>query len=46
MYAEKPLLHLRQRAARPGQLRSIAVDVTPACNMTCSHCYAETSACW
>lgn len=42
MYAEKPLLHARQRQHRPGQLRTIALDVTPRCNMHCAHCYAET----
>jgi MoaA/NifB/PqqE/SkfB family radical SAM enzyme len=42
MYSQKPLLHQRQQAARPGRLRTIAVDVTSACNMTCGHCYAET----
>lgn len=44
MYAEKPLLHERQRRHRPGQLRTIALDVTPRCNMRCTHCYAETFA--
>lgn len=42
MYSEKPLLHERQSRHRPGTLRTLAVDVTPACNMQCSHCYAET----
>ena len=42
MYSEKPLLHERQRRHRPGALRTLSVDVTPACNMECSHCYAET----
>jgi MoaA/NifB/PqqE/SkfB family radical SAM enzyme len=42
MYSEKPLLHQRQNAYQPGQLRTVAVDVTPVCNMTCAHCYAET----
>lgn len=42
MYFEKPLLHKRQQSARAGQLRTVAVDVTPVCNMTCEHCYAET----
>lgn len=42
MYAEKPLLHDRQKRHRPGNLRTIALDVTSRCNMACSHCYAET----
>lgn len=42
MYADKPLLHERQGKHVPGQLRTIALDVTSHCNMTCSHCYAET----
>ncbi|MCP1614212.1 MoaA/NifB/PqqE/SkfB family radical SAM enzyme [Azospirillum lipoferum] len=42
MYADKPLLHERQKRHRPGGLRTIALDVTSRCNMTCSHCYAET----
>lgn len=44
MYAEKPLLHQRQKAQKPGTLRTIALDVTPKCNMTCPKCYAETFA--
>lgn len=42
MYKDKPKLHARQKAQRPGQLRTIALDVTPRCNMKCAHCYAET----
>lgn len=42
MYSEKPLLHARQRAHRAGDLRTIALDVTSTCNMTCAKCYAET----
>jgi MoaA/NifB/PqqE/SkfB family radical SAM enzyme len=42
MYAEKPLLHARQKAQVAGSLRTIALDVTSHCNMTCPHCYAET----
>jgi MoaA/NifB/PqqE/SkfB family radical SAM enzyme len=42
MYKDKPLLHRRQKAHRPGMLRTVAFDVTSRCNMTCSHCYAET----
>lgn len=42
MYSEKPKLHARQKAHRPGTLRTIALDVTPRCNMKCAHCYAET----
>jgi len=42
MYSAKPLLHKRQNNYRPGQLRSIAIDVTSKCNMSCPRCYAET----
>lgn len=41
MYALKPKLHERQRQYVPGTLRTVALDVTPKCNMKCSHCYAE-----
>lgn len=44
MYKNKPKLHARQRLQVPGDLRTIALDVTPRCNMKCSHCYAETFA--
>jgi MoaA/NifB/PqqE/SkfB family radical SAM enzyme len=42
MYADKSKLHERQRLYKPGELKSIALDVTPKCDMGCSHCYAET----
>lgn len=42
MYSEKTLLHERQKTLPPGTLRTIALDVTSHCNMSCSHCYAET----
>ena len=42
MYSAKPLLHRRQKASIPVTLRTIALDVTSKCNMTCSKCYAET----
>lgn len=42
MYADKPLLHQRQKDWVPGGLRTVALDVTGACNMTCDHCYAVT----
>lgn len=42
MYAEKPRLHERQKAHRAGDLRTIALDVTPRCNMRCPHCYAAS----
>jgi MoaA/NifB/PqqE/SkfB family radical SAM enzyme len=42
MYKDKPKLHARQRAHLPGTLRTVALDVTPVCNMKCPHCYAET----
>lgn len=44
MYAEKAKLHKRQQEYVSGNLRTIALDVTPKCNMKCSHCYAETFA--
>ncbi|MSN25201.1 MAG: radical SAM protein [Geobacter sp.] len=44
MYALKPKLHERQRNHKPGDLRTVALDVTPRCNMKCPHCYAETFA--
>lgn len=42
MYSEKTKLHERQAKYQPGNLRTIAIDVTAKCNMRCSHCYAET----
>jgi MoaA/NifB/PqqE/SkfB family radical SAM enzyme len=42
MYANKPLLHKRQEISVPGTLRTVTLDVTSKCNMTCSKCYAET----
>ncbi len=41
MYAEKKKLHEREKSWRPGQLRTIALDVTSKCNMACPHCYAD-----
>ncbi|MCB1049035.1 MAG: radical SAM protein [Acidobacteria bacterium] len=41
MYARKPSLHQKQRNHKPGHLRTVALDVTGLCNMTCSFCYAE-----
>lgn len=42
MYALKSKLHERQKGHAAGTLRTIALDVTPLCNMSCPHCYAET----
>lgn len=44
MYSKKPKLHKRQRLHKPGNLRTISLDITPRCNMKCAHCYAETFA--
>lgn len=44
MYALKTKLHEREKAYRPGNLRSIALDVTNKCNMHCRFCYADTFA--
>lgn len=44
MFAQKFKLHERQKNHNPGDLRTIALDVTPRCNMKCAHCYAETFA--
>lgn len=44
MYALKTKLHEREKAYKPGNLRSIALDVTGKCNMHCKFCYAETFA--
>lgn len=42
MYSEKTKLHERQKKHKPGDLRTLALDVTHRCNMECPHCYAET----
>ena len=42
MYSEKPKLHARQGLWKPGDLKSISLDVTSKCNMSCPHCYART----
>ncbi|MFH1593948.1 MAG: radical SAM protein [Candidatus Omnitrophota bacterium] len=44
MYSEKNRLHKKQYEHKNGALRTIALDVTPRCNMRCTHCYAETFA--
>lgn len=44
MYTDKKKLHIREKAHKPGDLRSIALDVTNKCNMHCNFCYAETFA--
>lgn len=44
MYSEKHKLHERQKNHKPGDLRTVALDVTPTCKMKCPHCYAETFA--
>jgi MoaA/NifB/PqqE/SkfB family radical SAM enzyme len=44
MYSLKPKLHEKQAAYIKGSLRTIALDVTAICNMSCKHCYAETFA--
>lgn len=41
MYAEKPLLHQRQKNHLRGQLKTVTLDVTGDCNMKCHHCYNE-----
>lgn len=42
VYADKFKLHERQKNYKSGTLRSIVFDVTPRCNMNCSHCSAST----
>ncbi|MEX0776087.1 MAG: radical SAM protein [Phycisphaeraceae bacterium] len=42
MFADKPGLHTRMKAHQPDSLRTLALDVTPRCNMACPHCYAVT----
>lgn len=42
MYSLKTKLHQREKDYKPGNLRSIALDVTGKCNMHCRFCYAET----
>ncbi len=44
MYTEKPGLHRRQKNFKPGNLRTISLDVTARCNMKCGKCYAQTFA--
>lgn len=44
MYATKYELHEREAQHSEGQLRSIALDVTNLCNMSCKFCYADTFA--
>ncbi|NDV22108.1 radical SAM/SPASM domain-containing protein [Desulfovibrio sp. JC022] len=41
MFQDKYLLHERQAHNSPEKLRTIALDVTNRCNMSCSHCYAS-----
>jgi MoaA/NifB/PqqE/SkfB family radical SAM enzyme len=42
MYSEKSKLHTRQKKHKPGNLRTLALDITAQCNMACPHCYADT----
>lgn len=42
MYNDKVKLHQREKKHKQGSLRTISIDVTPVCNMSCSHCYADT----
>lgn len=42
MYKLKTKLHEREKNYKPGDLKSIALDVTNKCNMNCRFCYAET----
>lgn len=42
MYTLKTKLHQREKEYKPGNLRTIALDVTGKCNMRCEFCYAET----
>lgn len=44
MYKLKTKLHEREMKYIPGNLRSIALDVTNKCNMHCRFCYAESFA--
>ncbi|TIH12898.1 radical SAM protein [Marinifilum sp. JC120] len=41
MFQDKYLLHKRQANNTSDRLRTIALDVTNRCNMSCSHCYAS-----
>lgn len=41
MYKLKTKLHEREKAYKPGNLRSLVLDVTSKCNMQCQFCYAE-----
>jgi MoaA/NifB/PqqE/SkfB family radical SAM enzyme len=42
LYQLKHKLHERQRQYKLGALRTVAIDVTSKCNMSCPHCYADT----
>ena len=42
MFSEKSNLHARQKKHKPGNLRTLALDITARCNMQCPHCYADT----
>jgi MoaA/NifB/PqqE/SkfB family radical SAM enzyme len=42
VYSEKPKLHMRQKAYKEGDLRTVLFDITNKCNMHCPHCYFET----
>ena len=42
VYSEKPKLHMRQKAYREGNLRTVIFDITSKCNMHCPHCYFNT----
>lgn len=42
MYSLKKKLHQRQKSHLAGNLRTLAIDITTKCNMSCHYCYAES----
>lgn len=42
MFHLKTKLHAKEKNRKVNSLRTLVLDVTPKCNMSCSHCYAST----
>lgn len=42
MFTQKAKLHQKEKNRRSSDLKTLVIDVTPKCNMSCRHCYAST----
>ncbi|MGO9014974.1 MAG: radical SAM protein [Dissulfurispiraceae bacterium] len=42
MFSQKTKLHRKEKDRKSGDLKTLVIDVTTKCNMSCPHCYAST----